>query len=392
MTNRIEKLKRKAKKYEDKVEDIVSTPEAEESKPRRKRGQTHYGMAVVATLRKQNEEAAQEIERLKSELNALIHSGRLSPSSGAAGDLDAVASGLEKGGAIVELDPDAIQVVKHDRSDASLKTEGFTRLVDSIREAGQVVPIIVRKADDGRLELVAGYRRLNACKQLGRPVKAVVISANDKDTAVYKAVENHVREDLNVFERAQSYHDVVKVRKLMSARALARLLGISPPSVTQYLRVMAIPEPVRRILMIERMGQGASDEVLSIETPKLKSLVRLALQFESLDEAQLKKVVQAVESAVQAGDELLLADSPEKRAKAVEDIIARMKGNPAPDEREQPKVKRIVSDDGKVLCNIKTSNRGTEVDFPHLESLPVELRLEVIKLVKQLESLAPKEE
>jgi ParB family chromosome partitioning protein len=86
-----------------------------------------------------------------------------------------------------------------DRIDPS---DGLDELVSSIREHGQKVPVLVRRTQDGALEIVYGRRRLLACRQLGQKVRATVMEMTDEEALIAQGVENNARQDPSFIERA----------------------------------------------------------------------------------------------------------------------------------------------------------------------------------------------
>lgn len=98
------------------------------------------------------------------------------------------------------IDPSAIQMsAVMDRIDPS---DGLDELVASIREHGQKVPVLVRRTQDGALEIVYGRRRLLACRQLGKKVRATVMEMTDEEALIAQGVENNARQDPSFIERA----------------------------------------------------------------------------------------------------------------------------------------------------------------------------------------------
>lgn len=120
--------------------------------------------------------------------------------------LDDLAKQAEKfleGEAVVDLDPDTVEVsfVKDRLSDDD---EAFRALVEAIRARGQDTPILVRPHGkiDGRYQIVFGHRRLRAARELGRNVRAVVKAIDDRTHVIAQGQENSARADLTFIERA----------------------------------------------------------------------------------------------------------------------------------------------------------------------------------------------
>jgi ParB family chromosome partitioning protein len=84
-------------------------------------------------------------------------------------------------------------------------TEAHERLVTSIREQGQQVPILVRPHPEmpGRFQVAFGHRRLRAINELGLPVSAVVRNLTDEQLVVAQGQENNERQDLTYIEKAR---------------------------------------------------------------------------------------------------------------------------------------------------------------------------------------------
>ncbi len=111
---------------------------------------------------------------------------------------------LSEGLAIIEIEPDLIDssFVK-DRLD-DYEGEEFDGLVESIRENGQVNPVLVRPHIDreGRYQLAFGHRRVAASRRLGLKVKAFVREMSDEQLVVAQGNENLERKNLSFIERA----------------------------------------------------------------------------------------------------------------------------------------------------------------------------------------------
>jgi ParB family chromosome partitioning protein len=115
-----------------------------------------------------------------------------------------------------EIDPSFVQ----DRMPGDI--EG---LVDSIREQGQQVPILVRPhpQQPGRYQVAFGHRRLRALAELGLSVKAIVRDLTDEQLVIAQGQENNQRQDLTYIEKAR-FADRLKVQfprdVIMSAMSL----------------------------------------------------------------------------------------------------------------------------------------------------------------------------
>ncbi|TGE00803.1 plasmid partitioning protein RepB [Methylobacterium nonmethylotrophicum] len=122
---------------------------------------------------------------------------------GLAARADAAAE-IEAGTVVVEIAPDRIDDSFIADRVADATDPGLPALVESIRESGQQVPILVRPhpADPERYQVAYGRRRIQAARQLARPVRAVVRPLTDAELVVAQGKENLERQDLSYIERA----------------------------------------------------------------------------------------------------------------------------------------------------------------------------------------------
>ena len=105
--------------------------------------------------------------------------------------------------------------------------DGFETLKSSIKDDGQQVPILVRRAGtEGRFEIIYGRRRLRACRELGLKVRANVQDLDDATALLAKGLENAARRNLSFYEKARfaaviqaAGHNTKTVRQVLSLSA-----------------------------------------------------------------------------------------------------------------------------------------------------------------------------
>ena len=118
--------------------------------------------------------------------------------------------------------------------------EELAGLAASIRENGLLQPVTVRRAGEGRYELIAGERRLRACKLAGMDkVPAIIRDAADGETAALGLLENIQRADLNPFEQARGLQDILALWGCTQAEA-AKRLGMAQPTLANKLRLLQL--------------------------------------------------------------------------------------------------------------------------------------------------------
>ncbi|KQY42622.1 plasmid partitioning protein RepB [Rhizobium sp. Root483D2] len=117
------------------------------------------------------------------------------------GRADEIERRLAEGQSVVDMNPaDIDPSFLQDRMPGEI--DG---LMDSIREQGQQVPILVRPHPSlpGRYQVAFGHRRLRAVTELGLSVKAIVRDLTDEQLVVAQGQENSQRQDLTYIEKAR---------------------------------------------------------------------------------------------------------------------------------------------------------------------------------------------
>jgi ParB family chromosome partitioning protein len=126
--------------------------------------------------------------------------------------------------------------------------ESIAELAQSIRQGGLIQPLVVRRQGDV-YELIAGERRLRAIKllELERVTCIVQNDIVDESSAMMALIENLQRENLNFFEEAQCYSDLIDTYSL-TQEALAEKLGKSQSSIANKLRVLKLSPAVKEAM------------------------------------------------------------------------------------------------------------------------------------------------
>lgn len=121
-------------------------------------------------------------------------------------------------------------------------------LAESIRQNGLLQPITVRRTQDGAYELIAGERRLRACRLAGlRQIPCILMGVDARQSAILAMLENLQRHDLGVFEEAEGLRRLVEEWGVTQEEAAARL-GKSQSSVANKLRLLRLSEDERKAI------------------------------------------------------------------------------------------------------------------------------------------------
>jgi ParB family chromosome partitioning protein len=136
-------------------------------------------------------------------------------------------------------------------------------LARSIRSNGIIQPIVVRHADGG-YEIVAGERRWRAAQRAGLLKVPVVVREIPEDRLLAAAlIENIQREDLNPIEEAHAYRRLADEYRLTQEQ-IADAVGKDRSSVTNYLRLLKLPQEVRANLGSGALSMGHARALLGL--------------------------------------------------------------------------------------------------------------------------------
>jgi len=114
----------------------------------------------------------------------------------------------------------------------------------SIKDKGVLQPILVRE-QNGHFEVVAGERRLRAVRDLGfEEVPAIIKDVTDQEALVIALVENIQREELNPIEEAEAFRKLIEEFDF-TQETVATSVGKERSTITNFLRLLKLPEPIR---------------------------------------------------------------------------------------------------------------------------------------------------
>lgn len=144
-------------------------------------------------------------------------------------------------------------------------------LVESIREKGVLQPVLVRPAAQG-YELVAGERRLRAAQAAGlSTIPAVVRRLSDREALEAAVVENMQRSDLNAIELAEGLQRLAHEFEL-THEEIARRLGKDRATVSNALRLLKLPGPVKQAVSDGRLSAGHARALLSAPPNRVEAI------------------------------------------------------------------------------------------------------------------------
>jgi len=137
-------------------------------------------------------------------------------------------------------------------------------LAKSIRTNGMVQPVLLRRKGN-RFELIAGERRWRAAEKAGLiKIPAVIRSVSDDKVLEIALIENIQREDLNPIEEARAYKKLIETLGLTQENVGERV-GRDRSYVTNYLRLLKLPEDLQELLQTGRISTGHARALLGVD-------------------------------------------------------------------------------------------------------------------------------
>jgi ParB family chromosome partitioning protein len=137
-------------------------------------------------------------------------------------------------------------------------------LAQSIKAQGVMQPIVVRPIANGRFEIIAGERRWRASQQAGLDsVPAMVREVPDQAAIAMALIENIQREDLNPVEEAVALQRLQQEFQL-TQQQVAEAVGKSRVTITNLLRLIALPEEIKTLLSHGDLEMGHARALLGL--------------------------------------------------------------------------------------------------------------------------------
>ena len=169
--------------------------------------------------------------------------------------------------------------------------EKIEQLAASIAQYG-VLPL-----EDGSYQLVAGERRLLACRRLRmQEVPAILTTMDEERSSALALVENIQRCDLNFFEEAAAIQKLMKMGGY-TQQAVAKKLGKNQSTIANKLRLLQFSEPVREAILAANLTERHARALLNLneqgDEPLLQAIK--AIQEREMNVAQAEKYIAQLE-------------------------------------------------------------------------------------------------
>jgi ParB family chromosome partitioning protein len=194
--------------------------------------------------------------------------------------------------------PREIAIEEIDRNPFQTRThmdEGeLAELAASITANGVVQPVLVRPLASGRFQLIAGERRWRASQLAGKKtIPAILRQVSDEQALEITIVENLQRADLNPMEQARAFERLSREFH-MTQEQIATRTGKDRVSVTNYMRLLSMPETVQKLVGSRALTFGHAKVLLGLKLhPDFEKTAQRVSNL-SLSVRQTETLVQAI--------------------------------------------------------------------------------------------------
>lgn len=228
-------------------------------------------------------------------------------------------------------------------------------LAESIREHGLMQPVLVRKRGSG-FEIIAGERRWRACQRANlKAIDVIVKDLAEAEVFEWALIENIQREDLNPIEEAEAYRRLLDSSK-MTQEQLAVRVSKDRSTIANALRLLRLPDEVRRQVIAGALSMGHARSLLSLESPEEMIKTARDVVKRGLSVREVERLVRAARKS-----------GSESKSGGGADAYAQLPGG-------EPAVKRVMDDLRRSLGTkvriLPQGRRGKiEIDFTSVEEL-----------------------
>ena len=167
-------------------------------------------------------------------------------------------------------------------------------LAQSIRQNGIIQPITVRVNSRGEYELISGERRLRASRLVGMAqIPCIIMEASDEKSALFALLENIQRSDLGFFEEAQAIEKLIDDFG-MSRDEVCKKLGKAPPTISNKLRLLRLPEDIRLKICQENLTERHARALLRLPAESQMQRAMSIIAEKRLSVAETERLVSQI--------------------------------------------------------------------------------------------------
>ena len=246
---------------------------------------------------------------------------------------------------MVEIDLDLIEP-NNFQPRTSFDEERLEQLAQSIKANGIIQPLLVRRLSTDRYQLVAGERRWRAAQRAGLHRVPCVVKEIPEDKMLELAlIENIQRQELNAIEEAHAYKRLIETLGL-TQEMVAQRVGRDRTFITNYLRLLRLPDDIQRMVEAEQLSMGHARALLGVDEPEIQRKLAKEVSEKGLSVRQTERAIKRIVKGEKTESVTNTTIKEDPNFKAAED-----------------KLRRKLSSKVHILVNQKSNGGKIEIDF-----------------------------
>jgi ParB family transcriptional regulator, chromosome partitioning protein len=209
---------------------------------------------------------------------------------------------LNKPGVFCQIPIQNITVSPHLLRDPRISLED---LLVSIKQKGLINPPLVRIKCD-HYELIAGRRRLEACKLLGwQNITCHIVDVDDKNAYEISLIENVQQETMSPIEEARAFKQYVDTFGWGSESDLARRIGKSQEYISKRIRLLSLPESLQKDMVEGRISVSTAEELLPLNDNVIVQELGNYVATNALKKEETRHIVKVMRNNLNVHDAVL---------------------------------------------------------------------------------------
>ena len=182
-------------------------------------------------------------------------------------------------------------------------------LLISIKQKGLLNPPLVRLKND-HYELIAGHRRLEACKLLGwHNITCHIVDVDDKAAYEISLIENVQQKTMSPIEEARAFKEYVDTFGWGSESDLARRIGKSQEYISKRIRLLSLPANLQKDILEARINVSTAEELLSLHNNEIAQELGKYIEKNAWNKQETREVVNVLRKDLNVHDRLQIKDS-----------------------------------------------------------------------------------
>ena len=223
---------------------------------------------------------------------------------------------------MIEVDIDLIEPNSF-QPRTNFNEERLEELAQSIRSNGIIQPLLVRRIDNEKYQVVAGERRWRAAQRAGLQKVPCIVREIPEDKMLELAlIENIQRQELNAIEEAHAYKRLIESLGL-TQEMVAQRVGRDRTFITNYLRLLRLPEDIQQLVEAEKLSMGHARALLGVDDPSIQRKLAKSVIDKGLSVRQTERTIKKIIDGTEPSASISTYIKEDANLKSAEDKLRR---------------------------------------------------------------------